>query len=218
MTDLMSASRLQIFVVAIAAFGLGACSEAVPAAPGGGGTGGMIIPPPPTGGSGGSGGGGGVAGNGGAGGVGGVGGVAGNAGAAGDGGEGGDGGVGGGIVVEGACDNETDLPALAALLPSNGRQVAAECGAVTCSRFIGQGEALFTECATDCVQDNVASLSTECSSCYADLAWSARALCNTPCANNSCAPTCLTCGNYADWLQELDRCAGRMSLDCGDDT
>ena len=217
MNDGMNRVPFLLWLVMTASLGLFGCTDPVPSAPGGGpGTGGIIILPP-TGGSGGSGAGG-MAGMAGHGGQSGAGGTAGGGGQSGAGGAAGGGGAGGIGMIEGACNNDADLMALAALLPENGRGVAAGCGTVNCALVLGQGEALFKECATDCMEENVSGLSTECASCYADLAWSARLLCNTPCANSSCAPTCLTCGSYDDWLRTLDRCAGRMSLDCGEDT
>mgnify|MGYP001819096921 FL=1 len=216
----MNVLPFSLLLLITASLGLLGCTEPVPAAPGGGpGSGGIIILPP-TGGSGGSGAGGmaGTAGDGGQSGTGGMAGGGGQSGAGGAAGASGAGGAGGSGMIEGACNNDADLMALAALLPENGRGVAAGCGTVNCAPVLGQGETLFKQCATDCMEENVGGLSTECASCYADLAWSARLLCNTPCANSSCAPTCLTCGSYDDWLRTLARCAGRMSLDCGDDT
>lgn len=218
MNEQMNALQFSLWLLMAASLGLLGCSDPVPSAPGGGpGTGGIIILPP-TGGSGGGGAGGmaGVAGNGGQSGAGGA--AGGSGGQSGAGGAAGGSGAGGNGTIEGACNNDNDLMALTALLPENGRGVAAGCGTLNCAPVLGQGETLFKECATDCMEENVSGLSTECASCYADLAWSARLICNTPCASNSCAPTCLTCGDYDEWLRTLDRCAGRMSLDCGDDT
>jgi hypothetical protein len=40
----------------------------------------------------------------------------------------------------------------------------------------------------------------------------------TPCAGDSCTPLCLTCDGYDACIVALDACAGRMSIDCLDDT
>jgi hypothetical protein len=216
----MGLLRYLVRVTLLTSLALTGCSDTPPPPPPGGGTGGTRPPiTPGTGGSGsggvsGAGGSGGTAGRAGSGGTAGSGGEAGEGGA---GGEAGAGGVGGGIADD-ACDNLSDQSVLTGLVPDNARRVAAECGTVDCAPVLGQGEMAFKLCATDCVERNVTGLSMECASCYGDLAWSARLLCNTSCAENSCVPGCLTCGNYSQWLQELDACAGRMSLDCGDDT
>lgn len=191
---------------------LAACSDStVPAAPGGG-TGGSIIPPP-VGGSGGSGATGGSGGGAGSGGTAATGGSGGMAGTGGMGGEAGS----GGVVSPGACVEDSTL--LTDLLPDNARWFAHRCALETCAPQAT--EALFKQCITDCVQEAVVGLSTECAECYGDLAWNAVPNCNTACGQSSmssCAPICFTCGSYDAWLSELDACAGRMSVDCGDDT
>jgi hypothetical protein len=197
----MGLLRYLVRVTLLTSLALTGCSDTPPPPPPGGGTGGTR--PPITPGTGGSG----------SGGVSGAGGSGGTAGRAGSGGTAGSGGE-----ADDACDNLSDQSVLTGLVPDNARRVAAECGTVDCAPVLGQGEMAFKLCATDCVERNVTGLSMECASCYGDLAWSARLLCNTSCAENSCVPGCLTCGNYSQWLQELDACAGRMSLDCGDDT
>jgi len=151
-------------------------------------------------------------------GTGGAGGLAGSGGSAGTGGMAGSGGSG---IGEGNCDNPTDTTALNALLQAstNGRQIAHDCGANTCT--VGDGETVFKQCATECVEDTVdgvSDLSPECAACYGNLAWDARESCNETCAADSCSPSCQQCGQYPDWMATLTECAGRMSLDCGDDT
>lgn len=181
------------------AIGVLACGNtASPAAPGGGDNG---IPPI------------GVEGDGGAGG-------AGLGGGGGGGGSGGSGGSGG-MTREGACENPTDEDALASATNppnQNARQVSAFCGTVTCSDRLGQGEATFTQCVTDCTRDNIQNLSQPCASCYGALAWCANLLCNTACANAPCnRDSCIECTQGADYeacLANLEVCAGRPSLDC----
>lgn len=203
---LMSAFRL--CVVLLAAMAVGACADAVP--------------PPPPGGVIGIGGPGGPGGPGGADGIGGAGGAGGTVGSGGGAGTGGVGGIGGaagsgGPGTPGACNNQDDLDALAALLPDNARQVAANCGFTPlCSSLISTPDA-FAMCVSDCVEQTVTGLSSDCSDCYGDLARCSRG-CLAPCATNSCEPLCLTCNGYAQCIVELDQCAGRMSIDCADDT
>jgi len=150
-----------------------------------------------------------VVGSGGTGGGGGIGGAGGEA------GEGGRGGAGG---LRDACNNASDLAALAGLEPNNARQVSASCGTVDCSNELGQGQAVFTECVTGCVENKVPDLSPECATCYGDLAWCAGLLCNTSCANLSCGTGCLMCTqgtfDYQQCLVRLSLCAGRESIDC----
>ena len=180
-----------------------------------------VVRPPPGGGTGGSGGAGATAGSGGTGGTGasaGTGGMAGGGGTAGSGGAGGNGGVGGagGIAPMGACNNVSDVDALAALVPSNARQVAANCGLATCSNLLVD-QVAFTTCVNECVEGAVSGLSLDCSTCYGELAWCSLG-CLTPCESNSCSALCLTCVGYSECVAALDACAGRMSIDCSDDT
>ncbi|RZV49513.1 MAG: hypothetical protein EX268_18920 [Deltaproteobacteria bacterium] len=117
----------------------------------------------------------------------------------------------------GACDNTRDVDALAGLQPTNARQIAADCGVVECIDRVTM-ESAFKACVDACVERRVTGLSTECSSCYGDLAWCSRELCLTPCAGDSCTPLCLTCPGYDACTIALDACAGRTSIDCLDDT
>ena len=190
---------------------VGACAdEVVPPPPGGGGTGG-------TGAATGTGGGSGSVGSGG------IGGGAGNAGSGGTGGAagmGGAGGIGGAGIGGDACINETDLDIIGMTVP-NLRWQAADCE-TGCVRLMHDE---FVDCINQCVKTRAPGLSSECTSCYGELAWCAGADCNTGCTNpivNICAPDCtadsLLCPGYSTCLTELDRCAGRDSLDCLDDT
>jgi hypothetical protein len=204
MNDAMLRSSIIAALALIASVGLSACNdEGTPAAPGGGG----IRPPIGTGGSGGGSGNGGSAGTGGG---------SGTGGSAGTGGEAGSGGTAGagGTASLGACDNPADLMVLANLAdPSEARRISGTCGTAGCSGIVD--EALFIECATTCVEDGVAGLSTACAACYGELAWCAGIICNTACAANPCEG-CLTCGAgaYAQCLQELNACAGRLPPEC----
>ncbi len=183
-------------------------------------------PPPPGGGTGGNGGAGAAAGDGGSGGTAGTGGTAGGGGSAGgagngatggNGGDGGNGGVAGtgGIGRMGACNNVDDLAALASLLPINARQVAANCGLVSCSDSM-LGQAAFTTCVSDCVEQAVTGLSSDCSSCYGEYAWCNSLLCLNACASNSCSLLCqATCPGYdAMCIDALKQCEGLLLDDC----
>jgi len=132
---------------------------------------------------------------------------------------GGSGGTGG---VGRACVNESDLDVIGMTIP-NLRWQAAVCGAACVGSM--NDETLFLGCVDSCIQEDVPGLSLECTSCYGELAWCAGADCNTGCTNpivNICTPDCtadsLLCPGYSTCLTELNRCAGRDSLDCLDDT
>jgi hypothetical protein len=98
-------------------------------------------------------------------------------GAGGAGGAGGEGGVGGGS--KGACDNESDLDAIDGAEDTL-RNIARDCGLPNnvssfCANLIFNPP-LYEECITECVEEAVDGLSTECSS------WSAAE------SNRSAAP------------------------------
>ena len=150
----------------------------------------------------------------------GVGGTAGSGGTGGDGATGGDGGAGGtgGIGRMGACNNVDDLATLTALLPSNARnarQVAANCGLADCISVI-LDEAAFTTCVSDCVEQTVTGLSSDCSDCYGEYAWCNSLLCLEACASNSCSSLCqATCPGYdPTCISELKQCDGLLFDDC----
>ncbi|MGB3052651.1 MAG: hypothetical protein WBB42_16740 [Polyangiales bacterium] len=212
-----------LFLAAIVASGCGDDYVPPPSTGGAGGSGGSVG----TGGSSGSGGTGGDVGTGGNVGTGGTGGTAGVGGAAGSGGSAGSGGTGavggggsggtGGIAPMGACDNTDDLIALASIQLGNARQIAAKCGTVDCSGVVD--EAMFLTCATSCVEADVPNLSTECATCFSELALCSGLLCNTACAGNPCVVDCQECNEGADYrqcLQALTQCAGQLPSDCPD--
>ena len=157
-----------------------------------------VVPPPP-----GGGGGGGTAASGGSGGAAGM---------------GGTGGIGGGEIGGDACINESDV--IGMTVP-NLRWKAADCE-TGCVRLMHDE---FVDCINRCVDAQAPGLSSECTSCYGELAWCAGADCNTWCASqtlNACTTDCTAdsaqCPGYSTCLTELNRCAGRDSLDCLDDT
>jgi hypothetical protein len=146
--------------------------------------------------------------------------MAGGGGVAGSGGIGGSGGNGGiagtgGIGPTGACNNVDDLAALAALLPSNARQVSANCGITVCSSASGSQDA-FTTCTSGCVEQAVTGLSSECSNCYGEYAWCNSLPCLNACASNSCSTLCqATCPGYdAMCIDALKQCDGLLLDDC----
>jgi hypothetical protein len=129
-------------------------------------------------------------------------------------------GMGGVGIVGDACINDPDLGVIGMTLP-NFRWQAAFCG-TPCQ---GLGHGPFVDCVNRCLEARVPGLSSECTSCYGELAWCADTDCNTFCADpaaNICTPDCTAdsarCPNYSTCLTELNRCTGRDSLDCMDDT
>lgn len=164
-------------------------------------------PPPPPDGLGGRNGFGGAGGTGGAGGEAGAGGVGGEAGAGGNAGTGG--------TSAGACNNQDDIDALMALLPTNARQIAAECGVLYQNDVLLEEQ--FTQEVTLCVEQEVSGLSSACAACYADLAFCGGFTCLFLCNVDSCSTECLTCPGYETCIEQLTVCAGRMSTDCPDD-
>ncbi|MGB5545779.1 MAG: hypothetical protein WBM74_04345, partial [Polyangiales bacterium] len=123
----------------------------------------------------------------------------------------------GGTVPMGACDNASDLGALAAIQIGNARQIAAKCGTVDCSGSFD--DPMFLTCATSCVEADVPNLSTDCATCFAELALCSGLLCNTTCAQNSCVVECQFCDDDADYpqcLQALTQCTGPLPSDCPD--
>ena len=207
-----------IGLVALGAL-VGGCSDGfVPPPSAGGGSGGTGA----AGGTAGTAGTGATAGTGGGAGSGGTGGVSGTAGMGGGGGIGGMGGTGGigGVGVGGTCINEDDLGVIGMTIP-NLRWQAADCE-TRCVRLMHDE---FVDCINQCVKTRAPGLSSECTSCYGELAWCAGADCNTWCASqtlNACTTDCTAdsaqCPGYSTCLTELNRCAGRDSRDCLDDT
>ncbi|MFW2387993.1 MAG: hypothetical protein ACN4G0_06640 [Polyangiales bacterium] len=140
------------------------------------------------------------------------GGTGGNGGAGGSGGEGGDGGS------MGACDNATDIGAMEAAGESL-RDVARSCGLPNnmssfCASLIGTG-GLYEECISDCVEESVPGLSTECAACYGALERCGLAsLCRTSCQLNNCSSLCLDCLNRGGCIEEYETCRGLPGDSC----
>jgi hypothetical protein len=201
---------LRFLVLGVFLIGAWACANQAPPTPPGGFAGRDGV-----GGSDGSGGNAGTGGASGAGGTGGSGGVGGQAGSGGQAGAGGRGGAGGGASV-GACDNQDDVAALAALLPDNARRIAAECGVAFQNQI--ESEEDFTAEVASCVEQAVAGLSSGCAACYGELAFCGGLNCLIACQADSCSTPCLTCPGYDACVVQLSQCAGRMSTDCPGDT
>jgi hypothetical protein len=126
----------------------------------------------------------------------------------------------GGTPPMGACDNTSDLAALTSLPATNARQIAASCGLAPspCAALISF-ENEFKDCVDLCVEQAVTGLSTECASCYGDLAWCSSELCLIPCNFDSCERGCyINCPGYIACLDALSQCAGRDSTDCPGET
>jgi hypothetical protein len=127
---------------------------------------------------------------------------------------GGGGGVGGAGI--GACDNESDLEALEGA-DSSPRDIARDCGRMfECANAIGI-TGRYGDCVSDCVEETVDGLSTECSSCYGALErCGLEAFCRPQCQVNTCSTLCLDCLNRADCIEEFEDCRGLPGDGCPD--
>jgi hypothetical protein len=141
-------------------------------------------------------------------------------GAGGAGGFGGEGGAGGGAL--GACDNDSDLEALEGA-GDNVRDIARDCGLPNnvssfCASLIFNA-LQYEECITECVEETVDGLSTECSACYGELERCGLELfCRTQCQLNNCSRSCLDCLNRAGCIEEFEDCRGLPGDGCPDTT
>lgn len=140
----------------------------------------------------------------------------------------GSGGIGGTMSGEACSSDPGDLEVIQMTTP-NLRYWAARCATVSCENLIFNRE-MFVECVASCMQRNTTpsdQLTSECVDCYGELAWCAGINCNALCSstlvaictNNACiggATGIMICSTYGDCLAELNDCAGRDSLDCGD--
>ena len=140
--------------------------------------------------------------------------MGGDAGAGGSAGMGGDAGAGGvgGNVVRGNCSNPTDIAELASLQPSNARTFAASVALGQCANDFDKVS--FTACVASAIQETLTSLSTECATCYGELAWCSIPNCNVACQTDSCFPICLTCNGYDACREALNLCTGTLPQDC----
>jgi len=133
---------------------------------------------------------------------------------------GGEGGAGGGAL--GACDNDSDLEALEGA-GDNVRDIARDCGLPNnvssfCANLIFNPP-LYEECITECVEEAVDGLSTECSACYGELErCGVESICRTQCQLNTCSTLCLDCLNLAGCIEEFEDCRGLPGDGCPDTT
>jgi len=133
------------------------------------------------------------------------------------GGGGGAGGVGGGAL--GACDNDSDLEALEGV-DDNPRDIARICGlpnnpSSLCGLIFNLQA--YEECISECVEEEVPGLSTECATCYGALERCGVAQfpsCRTPCQQNSCGDSCLTCLEEAGCIEDFEDCRGLPGDGC----
>ena len=143
-------------------------------------------------------------------------GTGGNGGTGGAGGIGGEGGAGGG--AKGACDNESDLDALQSV-DGSPRDIARDCGSRNnLSSFCGSlifNLPRYEECVTECVEEAVDGLSTECSACYGELErCGIEVLCRTQCELNACSRSCIDCLNLAGCIERFEDCRGLPGDGC----
>lgn len=145
-------------------------------------------------------------------------GTGGTGGVGGAGGFGGEGGAGGGAL--GACDNDSDLEALEGA-SGNVRDIARDCGLPNnvssfCANLIFNPP-LYEECITECVEEAVDGLSTECSACYGELErCGVESFCRTQCQLNTCSTLCLDCLDLAGCIEEFEDCRGLPGDGCPD--
>jgi len=186
------------------------------------------LPPPPPGPGGGSGGTSATGGSGGFGATGGTGGMGATGGTGGTDATGGAGGMGGnaasggtggggagtaGAGGRGACLSEADIDAIVAQYPVSARQIAAECGEGCPTESDDQA---FLNCTNLCIDEKIPGLSDGCTSCYGSFSLCLGVTCRADCASDACVTECETCQGYDTCFQNLARCAGRDSQDCGD--
>jgi len=138
----------------------------------------------------------------------------------GNGGAGGFGGEGGELGSRGACDNSNDVTALDDA-GGGSREIAVRCGlpsgtSAICASLIGTG-GLYEECISDCVEESIPGLSTECAACYGALERCGLAsLCRTSCQLNTCSNLCLDCLYRSGCIEEYETCRGLPGDGCLD--
>ena len=121
---------------------------------------------------------------------------------------------------KGACDNESDLEALAGV-GDDGRDIARICGLPNnsssfCASLIFNAPQ-YEACITECVEEEVPGLSSECANCYGALERCGVAQipsCRTQCQLNGCSTLCLDCLNLAGCIEEYEDCRGLPGDGC----
>ena len=130
----------------------------------------------------------------------------------------GTGGVGGELGSRGACDNASDIDAID-VAGGGLRDVARDCGLPSASSFCASliGSGSYEECISNCVEESIPGLSTECAACYGGLERCGfQSLCRTQCRLNGCSTTCLDCLNRGGCIEEYERCRGLPGNGCLD--
>ncbi len=135
-------------------------------------------------------------------------------GSAGGGGASGAGGAGG--EPAGACNNLSDLEALA--IAGSVRDVARDCGTEgflpRCNAANLSGNA-YEACINSCVETDVEGLSSECAGCYGAMErCSIDSFCLARCQLDTCSELCLSCVRNAGCIEEFEFCRGLAGAEC----
>jgi hypothetical protein len=125
------------------------------------------------------------------------------------------GGMGGaGGMAVGACDNPSDLEALAAA--GSVRDVARDCTVFRCAGTIANGTA-YQACVESCIENDVPDLSSECVGCYGAMErCGLDSFCQLRCQSNTCNAMCLSCLRTAGCVEELEACRGIDGSECAE--
>ena len=131
-----------------------------------------------------------------------------------------DGGAGGsadGGEPKGACDNESDLDALAGV-SDDPREIARVCGLPNHpTLLLCLNNRSYEDCITECVGDEVPGISEECAACSGALERCGVAQipsCRTACQLNGCSSLCLDCLNRGDCIEDYETCRGLPGNGC----
>ncbi|MEM7138825.1 MAG: hypothetical protein AAF500_19770 [Myxococcota bacterium] len=126
-------------------------------------------------------------------------------------GAGGSGGAGGEPSSLGACDNDSDV---AALTGQNAVATATFCGGIFCISTIGDVQR-HAQCVSDCIEERVVGLSTECAACYGDAAGCGLSqFCFGLCQVDTCSVGCLNCLGFAGCSDSFETCRGLPGNGC----
>jgi hypothetical protein len=120
----------------------------------------------------------------------------------------------GGVVSTGSCDNESDFQALATFGSGSPRTLAASVANNDCSDQIANREGFVSCVAREFAGNLTQSISTECATCYGELAWCSLPNCNVSCQNDACLTGCLSCAGYDACVQALGACTGDVPQEC----
>jgi len=146
-------------------------------------------------------------------------GIRGTGGSGGSGGAGGIGGGTGGSEPQGACDNASDLDAIEDAEESI-RNIARDCGlpnspSSICASLIIINGTQYGGCISECIEDRVPDLSSECAACYGAVEQCGlNSFCRTQCQLNTCSTFCLDCLENAGCIEEYEVCRGLPGDGC----